>query len=263
MNCRAQNRRGSPLAQPESQNVIICAKRDDPFARIPKTILDDPALSWRAKGVLCYLLGKPPGWKCRAADIIKHATEGKAAVWAALKQLRKVGYAQLVQIRDGGGRVVEWVWKISDSPIFQSPDTDFQHLEKPDLENRHISKNEGTKKEFSKNESKESKVTANEFAAGSVEEFGSTWKPDGRTKKQKLASIKMPKDYPSEREFDRFLETESLDGIAAYRPDFYDQTCRNKWHTWRADIEKWARIIDWRKYVAGLNATIDYAHGGG
>ncbi len=251
------------MAQPKSANINRCADREDPFARIPKSVLDDPSLSWRAKGVLCYLIGKPPGWKCRATDIIKHATEGKAAVWAALKQLRRIGYAQLIQIRDEGGRVVEWVWNISDSPIFQSPDTDFRDLEKPDVENRHVSKKESSKKDFSKNESKETKETANEFAAGALEEIPSTWKPDDRTKRQKFASLKMPRDYPSEREFNRFLETEGLDGVAAYRPDLYSETCRNKWHTWREDLQRPVKIIDWKKYVAGLNTTINYAHGGG
>lgn len=251
------NSGGASSAQPKSANIIICGKREDPFARIPKTILDDKALSWRAKGILCYLLGKPTGWKTRVKDIRNHAKEGERAVRAALKELRRVGYAQLVQLRDGK-KIKEWVWKISDSPIFENLDGGNAHVENVDVENAHHSKNEGIKNDLSKNESKEAKETANEFAVDSLS--SSTRKPDGRTKKQKLASIRMPKEYPSEREFDHFIETNGLDGIAAYRGDLYDSTCRNKWHTWRADIEKWVRIIDWRKFMSGLNERIDHAH---
>ena len=122
------------------QNIVITSKRDDPFARVTKSMLDDKRLSWKAKGVLSYLLGKPVNWKVRATDIINHGKDGKSAVWTSLKELRTHGYCRVVPIRTPTGTIIEWQWQISDSPIFAKPDTDFQHLD-----NRYISKNELSK----------------------------------------------------------------------------------------------------------------------
>ena len=145
---------------PENQNIIIMAKREDPFSRVSKSMLDDEQLSWRAKGVLSYLLGKPAGWKLRVGDLLNKSKDGKHAVRAALKELREAGYAELRPVR-AGGRIVEWCWKISDTAIF-SPDTDFQDVENQVLENRHHSKNEGIKNDLRKKEGLQSSYRASQ-----------------------------------------------------------------------------------------------------
>lgn len=144
-----------------SQNIIIMAKQRDPFARVTKSMLDNPLLSWRAKGILSYLLGKPSGWKLRITDVRKHGQDGERAIRASLKELRENGYAQLSQVRDGC-RIVEWAWKISDSPIFKKLDGGNAHLEKTELDgrnehvafehlqNEHVQNDHSSKKDSSK-----------------------------------------------------------------------------------------------------------------
>ena len=139
-----------------SQNIIIMAKQRDPFARVTKSMLADSKISWRAKGILSYLLGKPSGWKLKISDVRKHGTEGERAVRSALKELRGHGYAELSAVRDGC-RIVEWVWKVSDSPIFKKLDGRNAHLGATELDGRnehveneqvhfgHISKKEVSK----------------------------------------------------------------------------------------------------------------------
>ncbi len=112
-------------------NIIITARTNDPFARVNKSMLDDPNLTWQAKGVLAYLLGKPENWKPQVRDLVKRSKNGEAAVRSVLKELRKLGYAKLNQVRDSHGRVTGSAWHISDAPIFldSSPDRDFPHVE--------------------------------------------------------------------------------------------------------------------------------------
>src|SRR5512133_1808457 len=98
-------------------NIIVTRTVSDPFARVPKDVLDDTRMSWKAKGILAYLLGKPHDWVVRTEDIVKRSTDGEASVVNGLKELREAGYAKLVQIREGG-RVKNWCWKVADAPIF-------------------------------------------------------------------------------------------------------------------------------------------------
>lgn len=127
------------------------ARRDDPFARVPKSMLDDSSLSWKAKGLLSYLLGKPAGWKLLVSDLVNRGCDGKAAVRSGLNELRAAGYAEYVEGRSSEGKFAPAVWKISDSPIF-SPRTSFPDAVFPDAENRHLSKNELTKNDSTKKE---------------------------------------------------------------------------------------------------------------
>ncbi len=124
--------------------IIIMAEERDPFARISKKLLDNPKISLRTKGLLAYLIGKPPGWKLRISDLRKHNTDGERSIRAGLKEAREHGHAQLIPVRIGG-RIREWVWKISGSPIFL--DVRFQHLENVDVQNAHPNKNDCSKKE--------------------------------------------------------------------------------------------------------------------
>lgn len=126
--------------------LIIQHRTEDPFARIPKSALDDPSLSWKAKGILSYLLGKPKGWRVQVEDLCNRSTDGAGAIRSALKELRKANYARLESRRERG-RIAGWIMFISDTPCLEpeskkSPDRKNQDLENLDVENRYISKNE-------------------------------------------------------------------------------------------------------------------------
>lgn len=232
-----------------NHNIIISSRREDPFARVPKSVLDDEHLSWKAKGILSYLLGKPPGWKVRVNDLVKHSTDGEAAVRSALKELRQLGYAKLEKEREGG-RIMGWVWQISDTPMFPpySPDRDFQ-----DVENHHISKNDLTKNDLSKG----SKVTCSSARTS----IPATWKPDTRSRWEKLEAAPPPDEYQSEQDFDFWVGNEAP-SVANYRPDLYHALCENKWRHWDEENKKWVRIRDWKAYVLGLERTILDSLGG-
>ena len=98
-----------------------------------------------------------------------------------------------------------------------------------------------------------SEMTPLKNGEGDFSEFPSKWKPDMRSKEQKLASIDIGSNYPSEVEFDAFLE-EIPNGclIAEYRSDLYYQLCDNKWHEWREDLKKWIKVRNWKAYVEAL-----------
>ena len=105
--------------------------------------------------------------------------------------------------------------------------------------------------------SKESEETS--FGKDAVS-ISATWKPDKRTKEEKLASIKPPEQYPSEREFDEYLASNELDDVVTYRPDLYADLCEHKWHQWQENLGKWIKIRDWQKFTTKLNDKIMDTH---
>lgn len=76
-----------------------------------------------------------------------------------------------------------------------------------------------------------------------------------QSKAQKLANIQTVPNFPSEAEFDQFIDS-IPDGeyIAEYRPDLYDRLCAAKWHDWRLD--RWTPIRNWKVYVERFAAKI-------
>ena len=113
-------------------------------------------------------------------------------------------------------------------------------------------------------ETKESEVTAvpsetaeHDFSSDSPD-IDATWKPSKKrnmTKEQLLAKIKPSTDYPSEDEFNEYLEAEGCDYVIEYR-DLYSDLCLKKWRHWKPDVHRWTKIRDWQKYVVALNETI-------
>ncbi len=101
---------------------------------------------------------------------------------------------------------------------------------------------------------KESKETA-AVAAGSLSDFKPTWKPDERSRQEKLKGIKTPRDYPSERFFDAWVDDEGLDNIAGRVSDLYGRLCDHKWHHWNG--RRWVPIRDWKSYVRSLETTVE------
>jgi hypothetical protein len=67
-------------------------KRETPFVQIDKRALQDESLSWKAKGLLAYLLSLPDDWQIYINELKNHATDGRDSTATALKELISAGY---------------------------------------------------------------------------------------------------------------------------------------------------------------------------
>jgi len=86
-------------------------------------------------------------------------------------------------------------------------------------------------------------------------EAGFSFQSSPESKAEKLALILPPPNRPSAAEFEQFLSTQDLQYVIDYKPELYDELCRNKWHDWKKD--RWNPILHWRKYVEALNDKIE------
>jgi len=131
--------------------------------------INNDALSFKAKGLLAYLMSKPDKWEIRVSDLCKHASDGEASIRAGLAELEKFGYLARKRENLPDGRF-QWISVVSDKPLPASkrtspddrklaPSSDFPQMEKPQMENRYPSINEYSNNDSSNNET--TKTTPN------------------------------------------------------------------------------------------------------
>jgi hypothetical protein len=100
--------------------VIRVVKRPSSFVTIDKTFLEDSRLSFKAKGILAYLLSKPDNWKVIVANLVNYSSDGKASVYAGLKELKEYGYYKKIAVRDKVGVISHWestVYEVANVPL--------------------------------------------------------------------------------------------------------------------------------------------------
>lgn len=62
------------------------------WTTVNRTTINDARLSFRARGVLVWLLDKPDDWQCSAEQIALEGAEGRDAIRSVLGELEKCGY---------------------------------------------------------------------------------------------------------------------------------------------------------------------------
>ena len=77
---------------------------NNPYVIVDKRIFEKPYMSWKAKGLLVYLLSRPDDWTVRLGDLAKRSTDKMHASRQALRELLLVGHARQVEYRTTGGR---------------------------------------------------------------------------------------------------------------------------------------------------------------
>lgn len=125
----------------KAQTIFRTAKNpDNPYVMIDRRVIENPNLSWKAKGLLAYLLSRPDNWTVRFRDLVKRSPDGAHTVRVALGELRKAGHVQVETIREDG-RVKQWIYTVHENP---SPDGEFQQVEIQQVENRTFNNNDST-----------------------------------------------------------------------------------------------------------------------
>ncbi|MGW2222845.1 hypothetical protein ACWCSD_48295, partial [Nonomuraea sp. NPDC001684] len=72
------------------------------YVQVPNDVAFNSDLSFRARGVLVYLLAKPEDWDVRSEAIARDGKEGREAIRTALRELAAAGHYRLVRVLKGG-----------------------------------------------------------------------------------------------------------------------------------------------------------------
>jgi len=112
------------ISLPKNQTVYRIRKRDPGYTQVCNDIINETGLSWKAKGILIYLLSKPDGWTVRENDIVKHSADGLKATKAGIKELINQGYMFRRKIRDDKGKYRGWETIVCEVPFTEMPFSD-------------------------------------------------------------------------------------------------------------------------------------------
>ena len=82
--------------------IVRGPRAADNFTTISNAALRDERLSWKARGLLAYLLSMATGWETSVRRLATVAPDGKSAVETALAELEACGYLERVQTRAEG-----------------------------------------------------------------------------------------------------------------------------------------------------------------
>ena len=118
---------------------IVRVSKDKNFVVMDKTGLEDERLSFKAKGLLAYLLSKPDNWYCYDKHLAKVGPDGKTAVNSGLKELKKYGYLEKKPIRGKDGKIQEWesiIREVPKSLLEQESDQNPENLDSGKPRNR-------------------------------------------------------------------------------------------------------------------------------
>lgn len=107
-------------------SIIRAPRPEGNFYLLDKAISEDSRLSWAARGLLVYLLGKPDHWKVSPAHLRAETCNsakptGRDGIYGLLDELIKAGYVKREQPRSESGVLGEVTYIVSESPLPASP----------------------------------------------------------------------------------------------------------------------------------------------
>lgn len=123
----------------ESKTQIFRQQKTRNYTIVNNDILRRKDLSWKAKGILIYILSLPNDWVIYLEEVMKHSTDGRDSFRSGWKELEKVGYVKRFAHKEKGV-IKEWRTIVSESADLATfpPDTDFPEVEKPQMDNPEV-----------------------------------------------------------------------------------------------------------------------------
>ena len=108
-------------------SIVRAPRPDGNFYLLNKSISEDQRLSWAARGVLVFLLGKPDHWEVSTHHLINQTKEcigkasGRDAIRGVIRELELAGYLQISLERTEGGEFGGRSYTVSESPATDYP----------------------------------------------------------------------------------------------------------------------------------------------
>lgn len=121
-------------------SIIRAPRPEANFYLLNKGISEDARLSWAARGLLVFLLGKPDHWKVSVAHLRNETANsakptGRDGVYGLLDELIKAGYIRRERSRSESGVLGEVHYLVSETPLPANPLPGLPDTAQPDLAN--------------------------------------------------------------------------------------------------------------------------------
>lgn len=117
-----------------AETKFIKTKKDRNYTVLDNTFIQDTRLSWKAKGLMTYLLSLPDDWCVNFSEVLRHASDGRGSLRGAIKELKEHGY--LVSKRlfdDKSKKIIGFTYEVIENPYVDKSTTEGKNhtTEKP------------------------------------------------------------------------------------------------------------------------------------
>jgi len=96
---------------------ITRQKRTENYTVVNNDILQNPELSWAAKGLLVYLLHLPDNWQINVADLSNRSKNGRDGTAGIIKELMNAGYISREKIKNEKAQFKGYDYTVTDEPV--------------------------------------------------------------------------------------------------------------------------------------------------
>lgn len=93
---------------------IIRKKQTSNYTIINNEILKRNDISWKAKGILIYILSLPDDWVIYLEEVMEHATDGRDSFRKGWNELRDLGYVKRYPYKEKG-KIIRWITEVKES----------------------------------------------------------------------------------------------------------------------------------------------------
>lgn len=143
--------------------IRVSKNKKNPYFMMDKTGINDPRLSFKAKGLLSYLCSKPDNWYVNYHDLINSSINGVKSVRSAVHELLITGYMIRTQIRSENGRFGYYDYTVYEKPQYPKYS---KNKPPPHSPNRHAEKPHAKKDTLLSNDSKRIKNCSSKHLVG-------------------------------------------------------------------------------------------------
>ena len=97
--------------------TAIRVERRDRFTSIDRRTINDCQLSWRARGLLIWLLDKPDDWVTSVDRLVKQGPDERHTVRKVVQELEHFGYIVRQKRNRQGSNLITWEWIVHERPV--------------------------------------------------------------------------------------------------------------------------------------------------
>nr|WP_236165721.1 hypothetical protein [Pseudomonas fulva] len=111
-------------------SIIRAPRPEANFYMLNKAISEDARLSWAARGLLVFLLGKPDHWEVSTQHLINQTADclgkssGRDSVRGLIRELEQAGYLEIALERTESGEFGGRSYTVSEVPATEKPGPD-------------------------------------------------------------------------------------------------------------------------------------------
>ncbi|WP_418131418.1 hypothetical protein [Variovorax sp. 278MFTsu5.1] len=152
------------------------------FYVLDKSISEDRALSWAARGMLIFLLGKPDNWTVSVANLVNETAasarpSGRDAVYGVIGELKTAGYLRAETARADGGTFGGTDYTVCEcrSPLTEKPEAANPDTAKPYAGRPHTVNPTQTRTDFKQGLNPEQGLKSSGRRIAYTEEFEHAW----------------------------------------------------------------------------------------